>query len=153
MIKKTFKAIGRVAKPFVNFPNWMGWKQIASDGKNVQALAKSFMALKKKRTPRVESFEEAKARLKLTEEALALRTKSFLQMAIIYSIFGVLLLAYTIYIIIAGSTFLGVFLGLALTFSAFAMSYREHLWYFQMKQRRLGCTFKDWSSFVLRRGK
>ena len=153
MIKKVFRSVGKVAKPFVNFPHWMGWKQLSADSKGVVALAKSFFSLKKKKTIRSETFDEAKSRLKLTEENLSARQKTFLQMAIAYLVMGLLLLAYTVYVIAEGTTISGVILSLILTLSAFAMSYREHLWYFQMKQRRLGCTFKEWLAFILSGGR
>jgi intracellular multiplication protein IcmV len=33
---------------------------------------------------------------------------------------------------------------LVVTLIALILAYRYHFWYFQMKQRKLGCTFSEW---------
>ncbi len=153
MIKKVLKASGRVIKPFVNFPHWMGLKRLVSDGKSVHALAKEFFSLNKKRKTRTETFEEAKLRLRLTEQDLANRMKSLLQLTFVYLLFAIALLSYTVYLVVSGGALIGIFLSIMLTLVAFAMSYRENFWYFQMKKRRLGCSFKEWLQYAVRGGK
>jgi intracellular multiplication protein IcmV len=76
--------------------------------------------------------------------------KHCLLMSILYFIAGLLFLTYTLYMIL--HLHLGMILGLLVTALMMLFAYREHFWYFQMKTRKLGNTFKDWLSFVLRRG-
>ncbi len=74
---KPFKFMGKAFKPFVNFPQWMGWKQINASSRDLKDLAKAVFRIKLEKTedgkPVEETFEQAMARLNITEEQLVER--------------------------------------------------------------------------------
>lgn len=143
---KPTRAVGRVIKPFVNFPRWMGLRLIMSNGSAIVKMVQDMRI----RPPAVrkETFEEAVARLNLSEEEIKSRMRHCLILSIIYSVAALILLVYTIYMVIHGH--LGMILGILLTVLIAVFAYREHFWYFQMKTRMLGRTFKEWLIFLFR---
>jgi intracellular multiplication protein IcmV len=56
---------------------------------------------------------------------------------------ALLLFAYMTYEIYFGY-FLGALLSLVVAFLALALAFRYHFWFFQIKQRRLGCSVSEW---------
>lgn len=141
---KIFRRIGKTVKPLINFPAWMGWNQIAQGGKTIKDAAKSLME-NTKADPgrRKETFEQAVARLRLSPDDLKQRMKQFRMMAIFYAVISLALFVYAIYLFINLSVMGGI-LSTVLTALAAALAFRQHFWYFQMKQRKLGCTVKEW---------
>ncbi len=145
---KVTSALGRMLKPLVNFPRWMGLAQIRA---NAAAIFRSFQDLRMHRPEvRKETFEEALVRLNLTEQDLKERMKTCLTLMILYAFAALCFLIYTIYMIVHGH--LGMIIGSMLTALMAVFAYRESFWYFQMKTRKLGNTFKDWFSFYFKRG-
>lgn len=144
---KVFKFLGKFVKPFVNFPQWLGWKQIVSSTRALKELAKTAFQISKGES-RKESFEQAVSRLRLTEEDLKKRKKMFLRMALFYFLIGAGLFGYGIYLFVSTPYFLGGLLTLILSMLMFTYAYREHFWYFQLKARKLGCSFNDWMAFT-----
>lgn len=145
---KATTALGRMIKPFVNVSRWMGLAQLKA---NAVAIKKMIQDLRIHRPPvRQETFEEAMQRMNLTEEILKSRIKTCLWLSILYTVAAIVLLTYSIYMIVHGQ--LGMIIGILLTGLMMVFAYREHFWYFQMKTRKLGNTFRDWVSYILRRG-
>lgn len=140
---------GKIVKPFVNVPHWMGLSQIISQGKWIGRLAKDLTSTSKQTSITSETFDEAVNRYHLSEEELQRRQQNFLLLSIIYLIFAITVLIYVIYLVFYG-TFLGCLMGLSVFVLALAFAFREHFHYFQMKERRLGCTLKDWVAYILR---
>lgn len=144
---KIVRGIGKLAKPFVNFPQWMGWGQISSAGKTIKETGQSLF--EKPKANRQESFEQAVARMHLSEKDLQQRMQTFLRMTMIYGAFALALFAYVIYLVITAH-FAAAFLSLILTVLALTLAFRQHFWYFQIKQRKLGCTVKEWFNSTFR---
>jgi len=138
---KIGKGIKRVAKPFVDVPTWVGYAQLKDYAKNIGKNVSSLFIPKK--AERVETFEEAMARLKLTEADLIARQKEFKRLILIFSFIGLILLGYTFYLLMDGS-FRGAIASFALTLLIFSYSFRYHFWLFQIRQRKLGCTLREW---------
>ena len=145
---KVTRVIGKAMKPLVNFPRWMGLDEIKSTGKNIGDLAKDVFTIKE--AEHDDTFERAAARLDLKDEEIQKRAKSFLQLATIYVLFGVALFAYAIYLGFWKFYILPTFMTFMLSALSFAFAYREHFWYFQMKTKKLGQTYKDWFAFVFK---
>jgi len=105
-----------------------------------------FMPWKKGESGVKETYEEAIKRLNLNEDDIQDRKKMFTQQAIMYLVASLAVMAYGVYL--AFQQFVG---GLVLAFmvAALCLSYafRSHFWLFQLKQKKLGCTFKEyWDS-------
>ena len=90
-----------------------------------------------------ETFEEAIARMNLTEADLKDRQKMFLMQTFVYLGVGLCVLGYAIWL-----AFQGYITGMLVTFLvallAFSYAFRSHFWLFQLKKRKLGCTFKEY---------
>lgn len=144
-----FRSMGKVIKPMVNFPRWMGWNQIADSGKFINSLAKDVFKTKPDGKLRDEKFEDACRRLNLTSGILLQRQKHFLRYAIFFVCLSFALFAYGIYLLIFGGFFMAFLICLSLTCVSLSLAFREHFWYIQIRHRRLGISLKDWFKLSL----
>ena len=90
-----------------------------------------------------ETFEEAARRLELTKADLKRKEKAFLRSALIYFFGGILVCLYALYQFYTGSVIIGLITFLASTMF-FVHAFICHFKFFQIKKRKLGCTFKEW---------
>ena len=136
-----FRRIKKFGKTFLDIPAWMGWPRLKSSGQAIGTTAKRLFIPQKADIK--EEFHEAVARLQLSENDLQEKQRTFLKLCIIFVFMGFALLSYAIYL--AWQAYVNsAFVTLSLTLLLFAIAFRYHFWYFQVKQRRLGCTLKDW---------
>ena len=129
---------------------WVSYDELKT---NFLSLAGLFRRLFKRETieqPRCESYEEAVMRMNLSEQDLDERRRQFLKSAICYLLVALLLWINGIWLI-AHLKLLGAGIALILALTLTLNAYHEHFWYMQMSQHKLGCTFRDWLTFVLRR--
>jgi len=137
-----------VFRSLFDFRPWMGASNIS---RNARGITDSFSDLKKARdSTRAETYEEAIARMKLTEADVLKRKRQCLRSAWIYFSLALVLFLYGIYLLFQ-LVLTGVFMAWILSAVATVMMYRESFWYMQMKKKKLGCTFKEWTQFILRR--
>lgn len=147
--KEKPRRIRRFAKTFVNFPRWMGVDELKSSGKRIGQMAKDLMTPAK--AQHHETFEEAVERLGLTEKDIAERMKGFLFQARVIALVALVIFIYAIYLFIASHIIAG-FMAVLITGVAVSLAIKEHFRYFQMKQRRLGCTLGQWFKALIGRG-
>jgi len=121
---------------------WIGYDQLRSDSHSLGKICKSVLNRSKDETKK-ESFEQAIKRLDLKEEDIKKRIKSAKELVMIFLGLGALLILYTIYQWTAGH-FVNGFICFILSLLTFVYSFREHFNLFQMRQRRLGCTYAEW---------
>jgi len=138
---KIVRGLGKLVKPFVNVPSWMGWKDLKSTGTNIKDTAKALLETEK--AQRTETFQQAVARFGLNPEQLAQKQKDYLNAALLYSGIGIALFLYAVYLFIFGHLAAG-FLTLVLTVLAAVLAFRQHFFYYQIKRHKLGCTIKEW---------
>lgn len=90
-----------------------------------------------------ESYDEAIARMKLTPQDIEERKKMFTQQTIIYISAALAVVAYGVYL-----AFQQAVLSMAVAFMVGGLSlsyaFRSHFWLYQLKQKKLGCTFKEY---------
>lgn len=130
-----------LTKRMFDVPTWIGYKQIVETTKEFGQLITNTFTPKK--AEKVETFEEALKRLKLTEKDVRDRIKSFTFLCIFWAVLSVAVLAYGIYMADVGS-WLSFLACLSITLVCLTQAFRFHFWLFQIKQRRLGCTFREW---------
>jgi len=124
---------------------WVGMEQIKGNGQAIGDITKKLFdssGNSKKRNP-PKTFDEAMQRYGLSEADLQKRMRSSLRLAYFCLGFSALLIIYTIYLFFSHLVLSG-FVTIILTLLLWAYAFREHFNYFQMKQRRLGCTFNEW---------
>jgi intracellular multiplication protein IcmV len=141
MFKKVGEGLSWAYKPAINVKAWMGWDVIKSSSRYVYNIGKSLFVPQE--AAGNESFEEALARLHLTEADLKIRQQEFMRLFLIYTAIGVAIILYSIYLFYALS-FMGGLLALVVASLSFAVAFRYHFWVFQMKQRKLGCSVREW---------
>jgi intracellular multiplication protein IcmV len=92
----------------------------------------------------VETFEEAKVRLELTENDIQKSKDSYLLYAIIFVCLAAVTFSTSFFIFLKYHTFLGWLIANLVTILFLSQALRFHFWYFQIKHRKLGCTFQEW---------
>ena len=132
---------GRKLKFMVNVPQWMGLGELKHHGLNIYNVVRS--AFTPQQAEHRESFEEAVARMGLSEQDLVTRQKYFFWMSLCYLAVALALLCYVGYLV-WHHHFIAALLSSLLTILALALMYRESFYAMQMKRKKLGCTFRDW---------
>lgn len=92
---------------------------------------------------RSETFEEAVERLQLTKMDILRQQNRFLAFSLLFFALGALMLLYIAWLLSDGD-FVEALLGVCVSGILFVNGFRYHFWYFQIKHRKLGCTFKEW---------
>jgi intracellular multiplication protein IcmV len=132
--KGTGKALG----------DWMGLSVTVGVARMMRNIVVAiFMPWKAGPKGEPETFEHAIERLGLSEEDIVARRRMFVQQAIFYTLLGFAVIASGVSL-----AFQHAIIGMLMTFLvsliAFVNAFRAHFWYFQMKQRKLGCTLQEW---------
>lgn len=147
--KRSKRFFGSIFSSVFNFRLWL----------SLDYLKQNTAALKEQAShvfvPKVgnvhEDFDNVMQRFKLTEAQLKSRAQGLLLLSILMILLALAILVYSIYQFFVGTIFTGltsiVFVVLALT-----LAFRYHFWYFQIKQRKLGGTWKDWLNYLLQKG-
>ena len=125
---------------------WMGFEHIADNAKTIKNIANGIAKpspSEEKSSYRPKTFEAAMQHYGLTEADIQKRMRASWQISLACFLLSLPMLGYTVYLFIAHLP-LSAFVCVILTGLLWAYAFREHFNYFQMKQRRLGCTFKEW---------
>jgi len=139
---KFFRKTARgIFKTFLNFPAWFGAKQFKNNTSTLFQSVKGNFVVKK--TARRESFAEAIERLHLTEEDLQQRSKGLLVEVTVYLLLTIAITCYVIYLITMGYI-LAAGLGFLVIILTLTKAFIAHFQYFQIKNRKLGCSLKEW---------
>ena len=131
---------------------WVGMEQIKGNGRTISDISKKlFKTNNHSQATPPKTFADAMRRYGLTEAALQKRMKSSLRLAYFCVALSVVMIAYTIYLF-ASHLVLSGFVTTMLALLLWAYAFREHFNYFQMKERRLGCTFQEWFTSTFTKG-
>jgi intracellular multiplication protein IcmV len=140
----------RVTKTGRTLGNWMGLGlSVAVFMFMKEIFVMVFMPWKVLPVGTPETFDEAIARLNLTEEDLTDRKTMFLKQTVLFFIAGLAVIAYGVSLAFDHAV-TGMLMCFAVSCVAFANAFRMHFWYFQTKHRKLGCTVKEWLNSSLR---
>lgn len=91
-----------------------------------------------------ETFEQAMERQGVTEEDIQSAQKNYYNYAILFVIISCLAVLFGFYLLFMHGTFAGWLLSFAAAALFLAQAFKFHFWYFQIKHRKLGCTFQEW---------
>lgn len=129
-------------KTFFNPAGWLGYEQLKFYN---QVIWGNFKRLGTPETPeRTETFDEAMQRLQLTDQDIQQTSDRYLLYAIIFVVFAALAFAGGIVYLMGYGTFTAFALAMTCTAVLLVFAFRYHFWYFQIKHRKLGCTFREW---------
>lgn len=130
------------ARSVFNVPRWVGWDDLRRNAANISTLCRHLFRYKASVAYR-ESFEEAVARMGLSEEDIMGLARAFQRRAWLFlTVFFLSLLYHAV--LIYYHRWEAAIVMLSIDFMVWAFWFREHFWYTQIKQRRLGLSFKEW---------
>jgi intracellular multiplication protein IcmV len=101
------------------------------------------------RPVREESFEAAMKRLNLTAKDVKSGANLYRLTAIIFLILAIITFIYSFYLLFHRHTFPGWLLGMATTALFLSQAFKFDFWAFQMRERKLGLTYAQWSNSIL----
>lgn len=138
---KSRSKTARFISGVLNVRAWFDWDRLRSCTLYlVNGVKKLFVPQEITQT---ESFKEATAKLDITDENLLIKQKALFRLSMIMTGAACLILGYAGYQLVYGS--LKAFLvSLVVTLIALTLAFRYHFWYYQIKHRKLGCTFNEW---------
>lgn len=122
---------------------WLGYKHVATGASIINTTAQTVINTKNSTKLPPEEFQEAVERLELSEAELQAMQTGYLRNFIIFFIIGLLFAGYSLYRFNNAQWLAGV-ISLFLTALTFIFSMSAHFWYFQVKNRKLGCSLKEW---------
>ncbi|CAN5146987.1 type IVB secretion system protein IcmV [soil metagenome] len=131
----------KLIKPFVNFPKWMGFKHLLGYAQATKETLQDLTTPTK--ATRSESFEQALLRLHITEPELATRRQQLFWLCILFSVIAFGIFCYAGYLF-THLWFRGGMVGLVVAAIAATLAFKQHFWLYQIQQRRLGCSWKEW---------
>ncbi|MFA5959990.1 MAG: type IVB secretion system protein IcmV [Tatlockia sp.] len=90
-----------------------------------------------------ETFDEAAGRLNLSEKDIKSKQSALFRLSILMCLAALFMFGYALYHVVYGS-YRASLISLVLMLIALALAFRYHFWYFQIKERKLGCTVQQW---------
>ena len=90
-----------------------------------------------------ETFDEALKRMNINENDLQNKKKALYRLSILMCVFAACVFIYAVYHIFFGGI-KAVLLSFVLMAIALILAFRYHFWYFQIKERKLGCSIQEW---------
>jgi intracellular multiplication protein IcmV len=91
-----------------------------------------------------ETYEQALIRLGLSESDIQQRQQEFTKLFIFYLTISAMLFAYSLFIVVTYHNIGGFFMGFSITLYALTQAFRYHFWLFQIRNKKLGCSFREW---------
>ncbi len=141
MKKRSSSRTKNVFRRIFNVKTWGDWDRMRSFTLYLTRGFKKFFIPQKAEVR--ESFEAAKARLNLSDKDLIARQKGLLRLSLLMVSMAVVLFIYAIYHFFTGG-YIAFILSLVVMAIALVLAFRYHFWYFQIKNRKLGCTLNEW---------
>lgn len=149
MEKKHYSRTGRFITRIFNIRAWSDYDRTKANTVYVGRSIKNLFIL---RPPgQEESFEQAQKRLGLSEQDLLEKQKALLRLSIIMCVGALALCVYALYNFYTLNLKSG-FISLVVMSIALVLAFRYHFWFFQIKQRKLGCSIQEWIHQGLRGG-
>lgn len=132
-------------KTFINPRAWLGYDLLKQQSQTLYETVRGVFTGAALPDAPAETFEQAKTRLNLTEEDIQTSGQNYLMFAILYAGIGLVTIGFGIYLLV-GLFISGFIISLSLAAFLFGQAFRNHFWYFQIKNRKLGCTLEEWRS-------
>jgi intracellular multiplication protein IcmV len=139
-IKDVFK-VNR--KTFFDPRTWLGYDFVKENTRTLWGAFRDVFSPAKIAPLQGETFEEAVKRLALSEPTIHEIGQTYCGYAIFFLVLAIGVAAFSLYLLVDGYL-LDFFIGLAVTSLLLSQAFKNHFWYFQIKHRKLGCTFAEW---------
>lgn len=147
MKKRPFSRISLVFGNIFAFRKWFDYDRLKTYSSYfMTGIKKLFIPKSAQATV---SFDEAMASQNMNEADLKKQEFALHRLSRIMCLFAFCFLTYAGYQLVYGSI-RAVIISLIVMCVALTLGFRYHFWYFQIKNRKLGCTFHDWYNQGLR---
>lgn len=93
-----------------------------------------------------ETYDQALERLHITDKVAQETGKRYFLYSLLFFIVGSATFVFGFLLLFFYGSFLGWLLALAVTALFLTQAFRFNFWYFQIKHRKLGCTFQEWKT-------
>jgi len=136
----------RLVKSFFDVQSWLHLGELKNQWAYLKTLWQSLFTLPAERIDNADTRKNFQIALELNnlqEVDIARRVAEFRRLVAIFVVAGMGVWAYAIHLFV-NHAFLSGILCLCIGAVMFAQGFRYHFWLFQIHERRLGCTFKDW---------
>ncbi|MCC5791854.1 MAG: type IVB secretion system protein IcmV [Legionellaceae bacterium] len=144
MKKQKSSRILQTLKQIFNVRYWSDFDRIKAFWHYmVRAFKKLFVPPTEPRQGSMESFEEAIKKMHMSQADLDVRQRALKRLSILMLTFAILIFGYSFYHLFWGA-WPGFYLSLVVSFLALVLAFRYHFWYYQIKSRKLGCSFAEW---------
>ncbi len=141
MAKPSHTRIKRLFSNVFKIKSWLDLDRIESGYQYVKEQASTYFIPSTPKTN--ESFDLAKTRLKLSDEDLLVREKGLFRLSVIMMIAAIVIFIYSMYNLFYGY-YAALLVSIVVNMLALVMAFRYHFWYFQIKNKRLGCSVHEW---------
>lgn len=141
MKNRSYKRITGIIKNVFDLRKWADFDRMKAFTQYLGQGFKKMFIPQKKTTG--ESFEQAVTQYQLNEKDLFIQQKALFRLSLLMSLIALFIFFYGVYQLIYGSI-TGMLLSLIVLMIALVLAFRYHFWHFQIKQRKLGCSFKEW---------
>lgn len=128
---------------FFNPRAWGDWEGSKAISLYFLSMIERFFVLRGKNKRRSESFEHAVAKFDLDEKALQTKATGLRRLSYTLVAVAAFLFFYTLYQLCFGSLRAAI-IALVEVGIALVLAFRYNFWSYQIKQRKLGCSFKEW---------
>jgi intracellular multiplication protein IcmV len=126
----------------LNVRKGLNYDQMRDSSTSIYNMGKRVFS-RKKSNHTGEKFEEAMARLNVSENDLRHRYAHCQKIFYIFSTISVLLLVYAVYLLWAHA-FSGAMLAVCVAVLSGANAFKYNFWMFQIERRKLGCQLSEW---------
>ena len=137
-MKGMFRRTGRGVRRAV------AYDELKDNTNYIIRVVKGFAHIGGKRTKGYRSFED----MPYTEAEIQTSRENFKKLAVTYFIIFILSFFYILYNL-ANHNMITAVLSVCFSLACLSMAFRYHFWVYQIKVRRLGCSFKDYFHYLL----
>jgi intracellular multiplication protein IcmV len=124
-----------------NISQWSDYQRIKNSTNYLGGTVRRYFIPKK--TQHSETFEEAVQRLGLSEEDLTIKAAALFKISMVMLIIGLCVFAYFVLQLFSG-TWRSVLVSSVVMLLPLIFAFRYHFLHFQIKHRKLGCSFNEW---------
>ena len=125
----------------VRVDHWLGVRNIKNHTVSlINSIGSSFHI---DNAEQIESFDDAMYRLNISPADLQARKNDFSRLFIGHFLVGIIVVCYALFLFTVGN-WGGGLMALVLSLYPITLAFRFHFWLFQIKQKKLGCSLKDW---------
>lgn len=146
MKTKKRSKLRKIFSKVLNVRFWLDWERIKSFGGYLKESIEVLVTPAS--TGKSEDFKAALHQFHIGEDALLDKQRALFRLSLLMLFLAVLIFSYTIYQLTYG-TYRAAVVSLVVMGLALVLAFRYHFWYFQIRQRKLGCTFREWYRALL----